>query len=104
MCRSRSGSTRGCERVKAAIASIPSDGWVTIQYTDAVYDETAQRWISRLSRRDRLHGVQLEEKADQLPCRLVVRRIPDLNPHLGQDSLSDSWRFHAPFTTSSLTP
>ena len=33
--------------------------------------------------------------------RLVVRRIPELNP-TGQDGLFDLWRFHAFFTTSSL--
>ena len=33
------------------------------------------------------------------PGRLVVRRIPELNP-TGQDGLFDVWRFHAFFTTS----
>ena len=37
-----------------------------------------------------------------MPGRLVVRRIPDLNPAPGQDSLFDTWRFHAFFTTSTL--
>jgi len=36
-----------------------------------------------------------------VPGRLVVRRIPELNPG-GQDGLFDVWRFHAFFTTSSL--
>jgi hypothetical protein len=37
-----------------------------------------------------------------VPWRLVVRRIPDLNPRgkHGQDALFDSWRFHAFFTTT----
>src|SRR5680860_1120600 len=34
--------------------------------------------------------------------RLVVRRIPDLNPHPGQATLFETWRFHAFFTTSTL--
>ena len=34
-------------RVKAAIAAVPVDAWTTIQYTDAVFDEQSQRWISR---------------------------------------------------------
>jgi hypothetical protein len=34
-------------RVKAAIAAIGDDAWTTIRYTDAVYDEAAERWISR---------------------------------------------------------
>ena len=37
-----------------------------------------------------------------MPGRLVVRRIPDLNPGAsdGQDTLFDTWRFHAFFTTT----
>jgi Transposase DDE domain len=34
-------------RVKAAIAAIPADGWAPIEYTDAVFDQTTNRWISR---------------------------------------------------------
>jgi hypothetical protein len=42
--------------------------------------------------------------AQQVPGRLVVRRIPDLNPAEGggQATLFDTWRFHAFFTTSEL--
>jgi hypothetical protein len=35
------------QRVKAAIATIPDDAWTTIEYTDAIFDETTGRWISR---------------------------------------------------------
>jgi hypothetical protein len=52
--------------------------------------------------RDRVHRVHVEEEADQVPGRLVVRRIPDLNHRKGQDTLFDTWRFHAFFTTSAL--
>ena len=31
-----------------------------------------------------------------------MRRIPDLNPHPGQATLFETWRFHAFFTTSAL--
>jgi hypothetical protein len=42
--------------------------------------------------------------AEQVTGRLVVRRIPDLNPAAGagQQPLFDSWRFHTFFTTSDL--
>ena len=40
-------------------------------------------------------------KSQQVPGRLVVRRIPALNPN-GQDGLFEVWRFHAFFTTSTL--
>ena len=90
-------------RVKRAIASIPADTWQTIAYTDAVYDEEARRWVSRAEVAEvPFTAFSSKKKADQVPGRLVVRRIPDLNPHPGQDSLFDSWRFHAFFTTSTL--
>ena len=42
--------------------------------------------------------------AEQVPGRLVVRRIPDLNAEkkkaAGQGTLFDTWRFHAFFTTT----
>ncbi len=45
-----------------------------------------------------------QKKADQVPGRLVVRRIPDFNAEknkaAGQDTLFDVWRFHAFFTTA----
>ena len=43
-------------------------------------------------------------RRDQVPGRLVVRRIPDFNADnhraAGQDTLFDVWRFHAFFTTA----
>src|SRR6201999_4570619 len=40
--------------------------------------------------------------AEQIQGRLVVRRIPDLNPapDNAQATLFDTWRFHAFFTTT----
>jgi len=90
-------------RVKAAIATIPDHCWQTIAYTDAVYDEEAQRWVSRAEVAEiPFTAFASKKKPDQVPGRLVVRRIPDLNSHPGQDSLFDSWRFHAFFTTTTL--
>jgi hypothetical protein len=42
-------------------------------------------------------------RADQVPGRLVVRRIPDLNTVPGQGTLFEVWRFHAFFTTTDPT-
>ena len=41
------------------------------------------------------------KKSERVPGRLVVRRIPDLNPKTpqGQATLFDQYRFHAFFTT-----
>ena len=92
-------------KVKAAIAAIAEDAWTPIQYTDAVYDENSQRWISRAEVAEiGFTAFSSRKTAEQIPGRLVVRRIPDLNPgkDTGQGALFDTWRFHAFFTTSDL--
>jgi len=90
-------------KVKATIAAIGTDAWETIEYTDAVFDETTGRWISRAEVAEiEFTAFSAQKKADQVPGRLVVRRIPDLNPKAnhGQETLFDTWRFHAFFTTT----
>ncbi len=91
--------------VKKAIATIAEDAWTTIEYTDAVFDETTGRWISRAEVAEiGFTAFAAQKKADQVPGRLVVRRIPDFNAEkhraAGQDTLFDVWRFHAFFTTT----
>ncbi len=91
-------------KVKAAIAAISDDAWTPIQYTDAVFDEQAQTWISRAEVAEIEFTAFTKKRAsEQVPGRLVVRRIPDLNPSGtdGQATLFDTWRFHAFFTTTS---
>jgi hypothetical protein len=90
-------------RVRATIATIPDHAWQAIEYTDAVFDQTTQRWVSRAEVAEiAFTAFTSKKKADQVPGRLVVRRIPDLNSTDSQDSLFDTWRFHAFFTTSAL--
>jgi len=91
--------------VKKAIATIGDDAWTTIEYTDAVFDEAGQRWISRAEVAEiGFTAFAAQKKADHVPGRLVVRRIPDFNAEknkaAGQDTLFDTWRFHAFFTTT----
>ena len=96
-------TVRMTPNVKAAIATIGDDAWTTIQYTDAVYDETTRQWISRAEVAEiEFTAFTSKTKAEQVPGRLVVRRIPDLNPRAkhGQQTLFDTWRFHAFFTTT----
>ncbi len=67
--------------VKKAIAGIPDTAWVSIKYSNAIWDEDERRWIS---------SAQLAEttftaftsypKAQQVTCRLVVRRVERLGP------------------------
>ena len=91
--------------VKTAIAAIADHAWTTIEYTDAVFDEATGRWISRAEVAEiAFTAFAAPKKAEQVPGRLVVRRIPDFNAEknkaAGQDTLFDVWRFHAFFTTA----
>jgi len=91
--------------VKKAIATIGDDVWTTIEYTDAVFDETTGRWISRAEVAEvPFTAFASAKKAERVSGRLVVRRIPDFNAEknkaAGQDALFDVWRFHAFFTTA----
>jgi hypothetical protein len=90
-------------KVKAAIVAIEGQAWTPIQYTDAIFDQTTETWISRAEVAEiPFTAFASQKKANQITGRLVVRRIPDLNPHPGQPTLFDTWRFHAFFTTSTL--
>jgi hypothetical protein len=92
-------------KVKAAIADIGDDAWTAIEYTDAVYDETTQQWVSRAEVAEiPFTAFSSRKAAEQVAGRLVVRRIPDLNQASGngQATLFDVWRFHAFFTTTDL--
>jgi hypothetical protein len=89
--------------VKTAIAGITEQAWQTIDYTDAVFDETTGQWISRAEVAEiDFTAFSAQKKADHVPGRLIVRRIPELNPTAadGQNSLFELWRFHAFFTTT----
>ena len=91
--------------VKKAIATIPDHAWTTIEYTDAIMDETTGRWISRAEVAEiGFTAFTAQKNSEQVPGRLVVRRIPDFNAEknktIGQDTLFDVWRFHAFFTTA----
>ncbi len=91
--------------IKTAIASIEDAAWTTIEYTDAIRDETTGAWISRAEVAEiDFTAFAAQQKAHRVPGRLVVRRIPDLNAEknkaAGQGTLFDVWRFHAFFTTA----
>jgi hypothetical protein len=89
-------------RIKAAIGAIGADAWTPIAYREAIFDEATGRWISRAEVAEvPFVAFASRPAAQQVAGRLVVRRIPELNPD-GQDGLFDLWRFHAFFTTSSL--
>src|SRR3954453_24262342 len=89
--------------VKRAIAGIDEGAGSTINYTDAIFDETTGTWISTAQVAEIPYtAVVSKKKSEQVGGRLIVRRIPELNPKqsTGQEALFDTWRFHAFFTTT----
>src|SRR3954452_347063 len=93
-------TVRQDRRVKASIAAIAEDAWTPIGYRHAVFDQTSGRWISRAEVAEiPFTAFGSRPLAQQVSGRLVVRRIPELNP-TDQDGLFDTWRFHAFFTTT----
>ena len=88
--------------VKAAIATIPGDGWTMIEYTDSIRDEATGQLISKAEVAEvPFTAFRSRKKAEQITGRLVVRRIPDLNPRqVEQPTLFDLYRHHAFFTTT----
>ena len=82
----------------------PADAWTSIDYTDAVFDEQTNTWVSHAEVAEvGFTAFSSRPKTEQVTGRLVIRRIPDLNPadKDGQNTLFDTWRFHAFFTTTS---
>src|SRR3954466_13867428 len=89
--------------VKRAISTIDETAWTTIKYTDAIYDEATGPWVSKAQVAEiPFTAFVSKKKGEQVPGRLIVRRIPELNPkqNTGQETLFDTWRFHAFFTTT----
>jgi hypothetical protein len=66
-------------RIKAAISAITDDSWTTIEYPRAVFDEDTGVWISKAQVAEVPYvAFTSKKKTEQVPGRLVVRRIPDL--------------------------
>lgn len=91
--------------IKRAIAGIEDHAWEGIAYPNAIFDETSGTWVSNAEVAEVPYtAFTSKPKAKQVPGRLAVRRIPELNPKkkaAGQDPLFDLWRYHAFFTTTS---
>lgn len=88
--------------VKRAIAAIPESAWEAIEYTNAVFDEGSNTWISAAEVAEiEFTAFSSRKKSERITGRLVVRRIPELHPKATEDqpTLFDTHRFHAFFTT-----
>jgi hypothetical protein len=88
--------------VRKAIAQIDETAWTPIRYTNAIYDEDTRTWVSDAEVAETPYtAFTSKAKADQVHARLIVRRIPDLNP-AHQSELFTVYRYHAVFTDSPL--
>ena len=89
--------------IRAAITTIAADAWTPIKYTDAIYDQDQQRWISEAEVAEIPYtAFTSRPKTKHFTARLIVRRVPDLNPD-HQDELFTVYRYHAVFTNSPLS-
>ncbi len=93
--------------VVRAIAGIRETAWTTIKYPKSIWDEDEKRWISEAQVAEtEFTAFTSARKDQQVPCRLVVRRVQRLNKvavAAGQDELFASWRHHGFVTNSRLT-
>jgi hypothetical protein len=98
-------TARMTRTVRRAIAGIGEQAWTSIRYPRAVRDEHTGAWVSdaQVAEVDFVAFTGHPRKR-QVPCRLVVRRVPELNPAAdhGQDQLFTPWRYHAFITNSTL--
>jgi len=88
--------------VRKAIDAIGADEWTPIKYTNAIWDEDAQAWVSEAEVAEiAFTAFTSKAKAKQVTARLIVRRVPDMNPD-HQSELFTVYRYHAVFTNSPL--
>jgi hypothetical protein len=88
--------------VRRTIAGIDEAAWTPIRYPNAVWDEQGQCWISDAEVAEVPYLAFTSRRRDQhVPGRLIVRRVPDLNP-ASQRELFCVYRYHAVFTNSPL--
>lgn len=93
--------------VTAAITSIDPDAWQAIEYPNAVYDETEQRWISDAEVAEvPFIAFTSRRKHQHVDCRLIVRRVKRRQPLTSdgseQGELFATYRHHAFITNTTL--
>jgi hypothetical protein len=92
-------TARQDKAVAKAIAGIDPEAWTTIKYPNAIFDEDQQRWISDAEVAEIGFTAFTRRRDQQVTARLIVRRVPDLNP-ANQSELFTVYRHHAVFTNS----
>ncbi len=95
-------TARQDKAVRKSISTIGDDAWTTIKYTNAVFDEASQQWISDAEVAEIDYtAFTSKAKAKHIHARLIVRRVKDMNPD-SQSELFTAYRYHAVFTNSPL--
>ena len=95
-------TARQDKAVRKAITTIDDRAWTAIKYTDAVFDEQQQRWISDAEVAEIPYtAFTSKPKAKHVKAKLLVRRVKDMNPN-NQSELFTAYRYHAVFTDSPL--
>jgi len=94
-------------QVVATIAAIGQDAWTPIRYPHAIWEEAEQRWVSDAQVAEVPFVAFISRrKAQQVTCRLVVRRVKRIQPRASdgtvQGELFATWRYHAFITNSTL--
>lgn len=100
-------TARMTKSVTAAIAGIGEEAWQPIKYPNAIWEEAEQRWISDAEVAEvPFVAFTSRRKAEQVACRLVVRRVKRLQPLATdgshQDELFAAHRHHAFITNTTL--
>lgn len=91
--------------VTRAIGQISADAWTAIRYPNAIKDPDTGALISDAEVAEIPFTAFVTRPQDeQVACRLVVRRVKRLNQNAktGQDTLFDTYRYHAFITNSTL--
>lgn len=89
--------------VTRAIAAISEDAWTPIRYPRALLDADTGEWVSEAEVAETMITMFTSHpKAEQVTCRLVVRRVKRLGTPVGQDELVAAHRHHAFITNTTL--
>lgn len=65
--------------IRSSISTIAADAWTPIRYTNAIYDDESERWISTAEVAEiPFTAFASQKKTHHVRGRLIVRRIPDL--------------------------
>lgn len=89
--------------VTRTIAAIDEEAWTPIKYPRAILDADTGEWVSEAEVAETtITMFTSHPKAEQVTCRLVVRRVKRLGDPAGQDELVAAHRHHAFITNTTL--